>query len=247
MIDLLQGYGAKVIGLNILYSEKDANQGLQAIREVTASIEAKPGLQSSASVAGIYATLKAAEKNLDHDAALSTAIGASQRVVLPFFFVLGGPVLMDSASMPEVLARNSVSFASPPDLVTARELIPPVPEFSTPALALGHINLAADSDGAVRNDCLLIDYGGRVFPSLSLQLALKYLGYDLKDLVLGEALTFRRIRIPVHEQGRMLISYSSSYEAYPFVEVLNNRVSPESFRNKIVIIALTATGLGTMQ
>jgi serine/threonine-protein kinase len=247
MIDLLQGYGAKVIGLNILYSEKDTNQGLQAIRDVTASIEAKPGLQNNASVAGIYATLKTAEKNLDHDAALSTAIGASQRVVLPFFFVLGGPVLMDSASMSGVLARNSVSFASAPDLVTARELIPPVPEFSTPALALGHINLAADSDGAVRNDCLLIDYGGRVFPSLSLQLSLKYLGYDLKDLVIGEALTFRRIRIPVHEQSRMLISYSGSYEAYPFVEVLNNRVSPESFRNKIVIIAPTATGLGTMQ
>ena len=219
----------------------------RSIRDIVKSIEDNPALQKDKPVADIYANLKTAEKNLDHDAALSNALEASQQVVLPFFFVMGAPILMDAKSMDEVILRNSISLNHAPDLLTAKEFISPVPEFLAHALAVGHINLVADSDGAVRSEALLIDYGGRAFPSLGLQLSLKYLGYDLKDLAEGDSLRFRRIIIPVYEQGRMLISYNRSYTAYPFVDIINNKIAPEAFKNKIVIIATTAKGLGTMQ
>ena len=247
MIELVQANGAKVIGLSVLYSERDANQGLQSIRDILGSIEANPALETNKPLAEISATLKNAEKNLDHDAALSNALKVSQQVVLPFFFVMGSPVLMDPKSMDEIILRNSISLANASYLLTANELIPPIPEFLAHALAVGHINLLADSDGAVRSDALLVDYGGRAFPSLGLQLSLKYLGYDLKDLAEEDSLRFRKIIIPVDEQRRMLISYNRGYTAYPFVDVINNKVATEAFKNKIVIIAPTATGLGAMQ
>ena len=247
MIDALSGYNAKVIGVNILYSESDFNQGLLEIRDIVKKMEADPALDKNKQAADVYAALKEAEQRLDNDKMLSTSIANAKRIVLPFYFVLGSPVMMDNASLPESLRRNSVSFQNPLPLTTARELLPPIPEFASVAEALGHINLRADRDGTVRSEMLLIDYGNRVYPSLPLQLTLKYLGLNLRDIVVGEGIRFPRISIPTYEDHRMLISYNSNFSAYSFVDVMNNKVPGEVFKNKIVLIAHSATGLGTMQ
>ncbi|OPY90247.1 MAG: Serine/threonine-protein kinase PrkC [Syntrophaceae bacterium PtaU1.Bin231] len=247
MIDALSGYNAKVIGVNILYSESDFNQGLLEIRDIVKKMEADPTLARNQQAASIYATLKEVEQRLDNDKTLSTSIAGAGRVVLPFYFALGNPVMMDNANLPEYLRKNSVSFHNPLPLTTAREIIPPIPEFAASATALGHINLQADRDGTVRSEMLLIDYGNRVYPSLPLQLTLKYLGLSLQDIVVGEGIRFPRIRIPTYEDHRMLISYNSNFTAYSFVDVINNKVPGEVFKNKIVLLAHSATGLGTMQ
>jgi serine/threonine-protein kinase len=156
---------------------------------------------------------------------------------------------MDSNSLPDYLRRNSLFFRDPLNLLTARELIPPLPDFSTGALALGHINLLADRDGIVRSEPLFIDYGNRVFPSMGLQLVLKYLGYELQDIVtVGDSsIRIRKISIPLYDHYRMLISYSNNFKPHSFVDVVNGKVPPDAFKGKIVIIAITATGLGTLQ
>ncbi|MBN2437033.1 MAG: CHASE2 domain-containing protein [Deltaproteobacteria bacterium] len=249
MIGHLQNAGAKIIGLNIIYSERDLNQGLVEVRNVLKTIDEAPDAAKLRTAGGIYAALKESEKRLDNDAALSAAITAAQNVVLPFFFSFGEPVLMDSNSMPDYLRRNSLFFQKPLNLLTARELMPPLPDFSTGALALGHINLLADRDGIVRSEPLFVDYGNRAFPSLGMQLVLKYLGYDLQDIVaVGDSrIRIRNISIPLYDHYRMLISYSSNYKTHSFVDVVNGKVPPGAFKDKIVIIAITATGLGLLQ
>ena len=42
MVELLQSYQVKVIGLDIIYSEKDVNQGLVEVRGLIRSIEGEP-------------------------------------------------------------------------------------------------------------------------------------------------------------------------------------------------------------
>jgi len=247
IIALLDAAGAKVIGLNILYSERDLNQGLLEIRNLIKKMDESQGAQKPRSPGDIYEALKESEKRLDNDAVLASAITSSQKMVLPFFFSLGDPILMDSKSMADYLLRNSLVFNNQVNPLTARELIPPLRDFAEGALALGHINLLADRDGIVRSEPLLIDYGNRVFASLGLQLALKYLGYDLKDMAVSDrGIRIRKIFIPLHDQYRLLISYSDHYKMYPFVDVLNGKVPSDTFRNKIVIIAPTATGLGAL-
>ncbi|MHB9097933.1 MAG: CHASE2 domain-containing protein, partial [Syntrophales bacterium] len=249
MIALLQNAGAKVIGLSILYSERDLNQGLLEIRSIIKNIDESPGAQKIQAAGGVYQALKEAEKRLDNDAALGAAITASQRVVLPFFVTLGEPILMDANSMPDYLRRNSLVFPNPLNLLTARELIPPLPDFATGSLALGHLNLLADRDGIIRSEPLFIEYGNRAFPSLAVQLALKYLGYDLQDIVaVGDSrIRIRKISIPLYDNFRMLISYTGNYKVHSFVDIVNGKVPPEAFRGKIVIVAPAATGLGTLQ
>lgn len=249
MIALLQNAGAKVIGLSILYSERDLNQGLLEIRDIIKNIDESPGVQKIQAAGGVYEKLKEAEKRLDNDAALAAAITASQRVVLPFFVTLGEPILMDANSMPDYLRRNSLVFHNPLNLLTARELIPPLPDFAAGAMALGHLNLLPDRDGIIRSEPLFVDYGNRVFPSLGMQLALRYLGYDLQDIVaVGDTrIRIRKISIPLYDNYRMLISYTGNYKVHSFVDIVNGKVPAEAFRDKIVIVAPAATGLGTLQ
>jgi len=76
----------------------------------------------------------------------------------------------------EAKAKNVIlaSFAefegrSGGDLLEASNLTDPVPELATAAAAIGHTNVTPDADGVTRSLPLVIDAGGQLIPSLSLQ------------------------------------------------------------------------------
>ena len=243
MVNLLNTYNAKVIGLDIIYSEKDLSQGLEEVRNVIHSIETASQFASG----GLINELKAAEKRLDNDARLASSIVTSKKVVLPLYFILGKSTGRVTPGLPDYLQNSTLGPVMFEGSITARDMVPPIAEFATGSLGLGHINIAADSDGMVRSEPLFINYEERTFPSFSLQLALKYLNLDLKDLQLGNPLKFGSKSIPLHENNRMLISFVSDISYYSFFDVYYKKISPDAFKDKIVIIALSAAGLGTMQ
>jgi len=243
MINMLQAYEARVIGVDILFSEKDNSQGLAEIQDILGGLESK-GVRGG----GVYTALKEAEGRLDNDVLLVASITRSQRVVLPFYFVPGRS-LGTGVALPDYLKRNSVHLRTTPDTLTARDINPPLAEFAAPALALGHINMAADKDGAVRSEPLLINYENRCFPSFALQLTLKFLNYNPDNIRLNGhgVIEIGNARIPTFNQHRMLISYSRNFPVYSFVDVINNKVPPEVFKNKVVILALSAAEPGASQ
>jgi len=243
MVNLLNASGAKVIGLDIIYAEKDLSQGLEEVRNVIHSIETASQFASG----GLINELKEAEKRLDNDGMLASSIVMSKKVVLPLYFVLGKPTGRVASGLPEYLQNSSLASLMFEGSITAREMVPPIAEFATGSLALGHINIVADADGTVRSEPLFINYEERTFPSFSLQLALKYLNLDLKDLQFGSALKFGPKSIPLYENNRMLISYVSDISYYSFFDVYYQKIPPEAFKDTIVIIAQSAAGLGTMQ
>jgi eukaryotic-like serine/threonine-protein kinase len=169
----------------------------------------------------------------------------SKKVILPLFFAMGNPV-SGGAVIPDYLKLNSMEVTGQSKALTAREIIPPIPDFSKNALALGHINVLTDSDGTVRSEPLLISYENRLYPSYALQLTLKYLNRDIKDVRLSGGVKIGNAVIPADEKSRMLIRFNKRFPYYSFADVANNKVPPEAFKNKIVIIAQSAAGLGTM-
>jgi CHASE2 domain-containing sensor protein/tRNA A-37 threonylcarbamoyl transferase component Bud32 len=247
MVDLLHSYGAKVIGINIIYSENDFNQGLMEVRELAKKIEEDSKLLKNRQVMDIYQSLKDSEKNLDNDAILSKSIEASKKVILPVVFILGKSMGRSGAEMPEYLKRNSVPSSGGANSLGAKEVIPPIPDFATKALALGHINVVADRDGTVRSEPLIISYENRIFPSFAMQLTLKYLNYDIKDVNMYNGLQVGNIHIPTVDNNKMLINFNKSFPYFSFYEVAGNKVPPEAFKDKIVIISQSAIGLGAMQ
>ncbi len=271
MVELLQSYQVKVIGLDIIYSEKDVNQGLVEVRNLIRSIEGEPQpaepdaaaetnpaspkksvAQSKPSsprqgLEDVLTALAESEKRLDNDTILANAIAAGKNVVLPLFFVPGPPTGRTAANLPSDLLRNALSSSGEDDSITARAIVPPIPEFSAGALGLGHINIFPDQDGTVRSEALFVNFEEKLFPSFALQLTLKYLNYDLKQVHPGKNITFGRKSIPVYENNRMLISFNEGIPYYSYFDVVNKKIAPEVFKDKIVIIALSAAGLGTMQ
>ncbi len=249
MIDLLDSYEAKVIGLDILYPEKDLNHGLLEVLNIISTIENNPQYsKKNISTIVLLAALKDAEKRLDNDSILSNSIAMSKKVVLPLFFTLGNPFDKTSVSLPDYIENNSLPtglFAS--GSITSREMITPINVFIKDALGLGHINIIADRDGIVRSEPLFINFKDRLFPSFALQLTLKYLDLDLKDLQLGNQLKFNNKIIPIYGNNKMLIDFKSGIPYYSFFDVINKKIPPEAFKDKIVIIAPSTAGLGVMQ
>ena len=245
MINFLGQSEAKVIGVDIIYSENDLSQGLLEVRDIIKGIEADPRLLKNTQVNTLYAALKESEKRLDNDAILAAAMAESKKVILPLFFALGNPV-GGGMEVPDYLKLNSMAASSPGQAITAREIVPPISDFAKNALALGHINVVADSDGTVRTEPLLVSYENRLYPSYALQLTLKYLNHDTKDIQLSRNLKIGNAMIPTDEKSRMLISFNKRFPYYSFVDVVSNKVPPATFKNKIVIIVQSAVGLGTL-
>lgn len=245
LLDLLKSYNAKVIGLDIIYSEKDFNPGLLEIRNLIKYTETNPDYAKKGFDV-IAASLKESERRLDNDTILANSIAAGKNVVLPLFFVPGNPTGRVAVGLPDYL-RNSSVPAWIDGGIPAREMVSPLPEFAAGSQGLGHVNIIADHDGTVRSEPLFINFEERLFPSFALQLTLKYLNSDMKNVQLGKEIRLGRKTIPVSKNNRMLISFNRGIPYYSFFDVVNKKVSPAVFKDKIVIISQSAAGLGTMQ
>jgi adenylate cyclase len=87
-------------------------------------------------------------------------------------------------------------------------------------------------------------------PSLAFAGFMKSVGEDGKIEINGNTLTYKDRKIPVSNLGRTLISWHGSGHNYPFVHVSNillntrtkNELSPDYFKDKIVIIGRTVSG-----
>ncbi|HET6459593.1 MAG TPA: CHASE2 domain-containing protein [Syntrophales bacterium] len=247
MVDFLNRCEARVIGINILYSEKDTNQGLTEVRDILKNIQNDTRLLHNVQVNSIYTSLKETENRLDNDAILGTSIGESKKVILPLVFIMGNSNVGKESEVPDYLKRNSVPVATHEGSMAARQIVPPIPDFAMKAMALGHVNVVPDGDGTVRSEPLVVSYEGRVYPSYGLQLSLKYLNYDMKDLSITKGVNFGDNYIATSDKGEMLISFSKSVPYFSFYDVVSNKAPPEVFKDKIVIIAESAIRLGSLQ
>ncbi|MCE5194672.1 MAG: serine/threonine-protein kinase [Nitrospiraceae bacterium] len=249
MIDMLTEYGAKVIGVNVLYTEPDRNSGLIEIKALREEIESIPRFQKNQQLMRFYNSLSDAERRLNNDAILSASIASSKKVILPLFFTIGEQSGGTDSDVPEYLKKNSSETTQNLLYINAAEVSAPIQEYVSGALALGHINLLADRDGTIRREALFINYKGRIYPSFALQTVIKYLDLNVHDAKIFDGMSLGKITIPTDEKQRMLISYNGKFNTFPyfsFVDAINNKVPPDAFKNKIVLVGHTATGIATL-
>ncbi|MEO5357797.1 MAG: serine/threonine-protein kinase [Nitrospirae bacterium YQR-1] len=245
----LREYGVKVTGLSVLYSESESSDGLVAIREIRQKIEADPKALEDKKIIDIHNSLLDAEQYLNNDGILSDAIGAAKNVVLPMMFSLEKTIAESKGKIPEFLETNSFKASFKDTYHSALSVLPPIEEFAFKATALGHINVLTSGDGVVRKEPILIYYKERLFPSFALQLALKYMDYDIRDAKVGKSLQINKIKIPIDAKNEVFISYNGKYKTFPyysFLDLMNDKVTAANFRDKIVIIGVVAPGIGSL-
>ncbi len=124
--------------------------------------------------------------------------------------------------------------------------------------AIGCVTVRSDADGPVRRVTPLFRFRNHYFTSLSLALARRAIpGAAAQPLEIGPgpSLLFAGHRLPLDHHGRMMIRWygpAYTFKRYSVWKVFNaalaydngqkSEVSPQDFKNKIVLIGATAVG-----
>jgi CHASE2 domain-containing sensor protein/signal transduction histidine kinase len=122
----------------------------------------------------------------------------------------------------------------------------PLPAFSNVAAGLGHVHMDRDADGIVRGVFLYEGLGQAYWPHLMLRV-LNWLEPDEEAMhtapISRQALNTHTIDRHTH---RLIPFYGpvGHYHHYSYSQVLEGDFLPDLFRDKIVLVGVTATGIG---
>lgn len=128
----------------------------------------------------------------------------------------------------------------------------------------GFFNIYADSDGVIRRSNLIIPYGRSkdlndwdIYASLEVQTIRSFLGLPNEQVVLefgpvgASRIVFGDVaQVHTDELGRVYVNYhgpSYTYPHYSMADVIEKKVTPQTFAGKIVLIGATATGIGDLR
>ena len=259
MIDKLQGYGASIIGLNLIFSEKQKDEGLEKVKELKAAFVAEFPRLNLPGADRFLKKIDEAQNSLDNDEILRRTIAQSGKVVLPVFFPQAGSTPRADPNLPQNLVKNGFVQVQGDPLQYMRgamKIAAPIDSFSENALGLGHINIYPDRhDGAIRSETLLVNYKGLAFPSYTLKLALlaKDIPFDTVEVYTPEegreGLKIGHDFVPTNETFDFHITFNKArvFPHYSFFDVLNDKVQATAFKDKIILIGVSATGVDIPQ
>jgi CHASE2 domain-containing sensor protein/predicted Ser/Thr protein kinase len=268
MVRRLTGYGTHTLGICLLYSKEELNAGLEEIQSLRDSLRQEPLIAGKKTLGKIDKILAQVEKKLNCENQLIYAVKSARNVVLPLRFIVDPSAHQEAPDISSWLWMNSIDLKNSQAKQEAREAnridfqgifkkkaisavqgIHPYSELSRKAGALGHLNMDEDRDHVIRSIPLLISCRDRTFLSFALQVARKYFGIRLNNIKPEAAgLQMNRLVVPTDRKYRMLIDYSrreADIQVFSFSDVLNEAVPPDAFRNKIVLIGITASGVAS--
>ncbi len=116
---------------------------------------------------------------------------------------------------------------------------------------LDHFDVDADADGEIRTQITVVKFDGKYCVPMFLAVADAYAGDA--PMMLGidpngvSAVSVAGVRIPVADDGRMLVNFrrgASPFPYYSISDIINHLVAPEKLAGKIVLVGATAHGLG---
>ncbi len=245
-----------VIGLNILFSEPEKNSGAEMAELLKTRYSELVAAKKIKEAGRESEFLKAVEREklaTDNDAKLARACAEAGNVVLPLYFATGAPV---SKSKPEPdwmkrLAPAISHAAGPAEMaVEATEMTLPLDVLASSAAGAGHVNVFSDIDGAVRKEYPYIPYGQNFYPSFAAEIVRVSLGLAPDKVVLapGVSASFGKSSMPLDAASSALVAFnrSKTFKYYSFYDVINGKIVPEAFKDKIVLIGLTAQGVGSL-
>jgi len=158
----------------------------------------------------------------------------------------------ENVILPLVYTSTLHEYSATGESITFGNVIKPLETFEENAIAVGHANVVPDQDGVVRRLPLAVSGSEHYEPALALAAAAKYLRRPqiIESSINNDFLPFAGRLIPLDSANNMLINYTGdsanvlNFETRSYVDILRNTLDSADFRDKIVIIGATATGLG---
>ena len=248
MIHILKANGAKLVGLDLVFSQKEQNQGLKEVKELYEAIsQHKETTDKKASYVWVLEKLKRIEENLDNDKKLSKTVKESGNIILPVVGKFGQydtELVIPSDSFLDANFLETTSVGSKLEqYVSVNQLTTPFLELSENSRGIGHINLPPDEVMAGQVHLPFINYRGHIIPSMPMRLALDYLNkYPEQVVVQKEAIKLDKQIIPT-TKGEIFVKFKGGRKSFPyysFVDILKVKKVPAVFDGKIVLIGFTA-------
>lgn len=263
LINRLSDDGAKVIGMDVFFTEPDKSINIEIIDHV----EKKLG-DLNIKDKRINEYLEDQKQLADKDTIFANAIKNSKaRVVMPYFWhssedELGYDISPEELDRRYKMISNSVysvmydqapgdynAFDDPYIYTYAPEVNLQI--LTEPAAGSGYIDPPPDKDGIIRRMPLAVKFRDDVFTTFSLQCAWQYLDCDnpvlriVIDLgIIGVKLD--KLFIPTDERGGLLINYygpTKSFPQYSITDILQGNIEKGTFKDKIVIVGSIAQGV----
>lgn len=245
---LFDRYGAKLVGFDVVWAERDASSGIEVLDALASSeLKAVPAFQAA------YARLR---EELDFDGRFAAAL-RGRPVVLGYYFSRDERAVRVNAIPEPVLPKGSLG-ARGLELSAWTGYTGNLPIYLKSAAAAGHFNPLPDIDGVMRRVPMILEFEGAYYESFSLAMVRAYLGlqsgspprvepvFPPQKSASLEWLKVGPLSIPVDETGSALIPYrgkSGSFAYVSLADVIKDRVAPERLRGRIVLIGATAPGL----
>ncbi len=248
MIHILKANGAKLVGLDLVFSQKEQNQGLKEVKELYEAIsQHKETTDKKASYVWVLEKLKRIEENLDNDKKLSQTVKESGNIILPVVGKFGQydtELVIPSDSFLDANFLETTSVGSKLEqYVSVNQLTTPFLELSENSRGIGHINLPPDEVMAGQVHLPFINYRGHIIPSMSMRLALDYLNKYPKQVVIhSKSIKIDKQIIPT-TKGEIFVKFKGGRKSFPyysFVDILKVKKVPAVFDGKIVLIGFTA-------
>ncbi|MFH1124102.1 MAG: serine/threonine-protein kinase [Pseudomonadota bacterium] len=244
MIDLLEGKGAKVIGLNVPLIEKQKPDGLREVQAFGERFEAYASNQKETAIGSwVQQELARVEENLDNDRRLVESIRRSGNLVLPVFGRLGTGWKTVAAGDDTALSGNFLTERDVPQGLKERhsvsQLYLPFSELAKAALGLGYSNLISEEKMGGRSHPLFVRYKRSLLPSFPLRMAIAYLDERPEQVLVEEGhIRLKGETIPTFK-GEMLIRFNRGQVGFPrysFVDVLQGKNVPPLISNRIALV-----------
>lgn len=262
-VNFLRGAHARVIVFDMNFPQPDQNSALHALQSVRRAYQATGRAVPRA--AQFDAQLKLLEAEADNDQSFSDALSHFDNAILGYFFLPKAETQsQDQERVKEFL--NYLSFQAYPQVVhaefgklfegpVAEGISPNLSRFSRYAKNFGYFNVFPDPDGTVRREPVIIRFQQNYYPSLDVAAALAYTNHPLDQVAVVfnrnglERIDFGRASIPTDPEGYVQIDFhggAGTFPTYSLADVVHRKLSGDLFRDRLVLIGPTATGIADM-
>jgi len=255
---LFDVYHVNVLGVDVVFAEKDESSGLKRLEEIKAKYLPSDQAFSQA--------IDALRPSLNYDQVFADSL-KKRNVVLGYFFLRGRESRI-SGNLPKASFVEGDVNNSNTQLIEATGFGANLEVLQNSTNNAGHFNSDPDEDGISRKVPMLIKYNGKMYEAFSLAVARAVLDEDAnrfshnpavkiqvgptEDLQTGEHyaglewLKLGNHKIPVNDEMAALIPYRGPQGSFVYVsatDVLTHKVNPGKLKNKIVLLGTTAAGL----
>ncbi|MDY6881761.1 MAG: serine/threonine-protein kinase [Thermodesulfobacteriota bacterium] len=248
MIGILKANGAKLIGLDLLFTHKEQNQGLVEMRKLIEIVSQRQeeSVEKDA-YKWVLENLNKIEKRLDSDKTLSQIVRESGNIVLPVLGKFGqydtDLVIPPDSYLQKSMLKSVYSDRNLADRSSVNQLSAPFSEMAEYARGLGHINPSPNIKMVGQAHLPFINYRGHTIPSMPLRLALDYMNkYPEQVVIQNRQINFDQTTIPTMD-GEIFVKFKGAKKSFPyysFVDILKVKKVPAVFEDKIVLVGFTA-------